>query len=243
MTDLLRGKTALVTGASRGIGEATALLLGAAGANVVLAARNQLELDDLAGRLAAIGAAALPLAVDVSDGEDVAFLKQAAVERFGQVDILVNNAGVGKYGPLATLTVEDYDWMMNTNMRSSFLCTHAFLPEMLERESGWIVFVASVAGLKGLPNEAVYCASKFAQIGFAQAIDYETREKGVKVSVVAPGGVHTHFAFGTGRTAGDPQLEEMMDAEDIAQAVLFAVTQPPKARVFMIGMRPMSEPL
>jgi 3-oxoacyl-[acyl-carrier protein] reductase len=114
---------------------------------------------------------------------------------------------------------------------------------MLERREGWIVFVASVAGLKGLPNESVYCATKFAQIGFAQSLDYETREQGVKVSVVAPGGVHTHFAIGTGRTAGDPSLDKMMDAQDVAEAVLFAIVQPEKVRVFLIGLRPMSEPL
>lgn len=243
MSEIVQGKTAVITGASRGIGEATAFALGRAGANVVLAARNETELAEVAARLSAEGIDALAVTADVSDAEDVAHLKQAAMERFGHVDILVNNAGVGKYGPLSSLSVADYDWMMDTNMRSSFLCTHAFLPGMLERRSGWIVFVASVAGLKGLPNESVYCASKFAQIGFAQAIDYETREQGVKVSVVAPGGVHTHFALGTGRTPGDPQLEKMMDAEDIADAVLFALTQPPKARVFLIGMRPMSEPL
>ena len=111
------------------------------------------------------------------------------------------------------------------------------------KRQGWVVFVSSVAGLKGLPNESVYCATKFAQMGFAQALDYETREQGVKVSVVAPGGVGTHFAFGTGRTPGDPMLDAMMDAKDVAEAVLFAVTQPPKVRVFLIGMRPMSEPL
>jgi 3-oxoacyl-[acyl-carrier protein] reductase len=243
MTGILEGKTAVITGASRGIGEATAFALARAGADVVLAARSEPELLAVAKQIEAFGAAALPVMADVSDTDDVAHLKQAALDRFGKVDILINNAGVGKYGPLSSLTVEDYDWMMDTNMRSSFLCTHAFLPEMLARESGWIVFVASVAGLKGLPNESVYCASKFAQVGFAQAIDYETREKGVKVSVVAPGGVHTHFALGTGRTAGDPHLEQMMDAESIADAVLFALTQPPKARVFLIGMRPMSEPL
>jgi 3-oxoacyl-[acyl-carrier protein] reductase len=243
MTGILEGKTAVITGASRGIGEATAFTLARAGANVVLAARSEAELLAVARQIEGAGGAALPVVADVSDADDVAHLKRAALDRFGKVDILVNNAGVGKYGPLSSLTVEDYDWMMDTNMRSSFLCTHAFLPEMLERESGWIVFVASVAGLKGLPNESVYCASKFAQVGFAQAIDYETREKGVKVSVVAPGGVHTHFALGTGRTAGDPHLEQMMDAESIADAVLFALTQPAKARVFLIGMRPMSEPL
>lgn len=243
MSESLQGKIALVAGASRGIGAATSEALAKAGAAVVLAARSGEELKILAGRLQDLGAPALAVPADLTQEADVARLKAAALDRFGRVDILVNNAGVGKYGPLSTLTAADYDWMMNTNMRSSFLCTQAFLPGMLARREGWIVFVGSVAGLKGLPNEAVYCASKFAQMGFAQALDYETREQGVKVSVVAPGGVHTHFAFGTGRTPGDPMLDGMMDAEDIAQAVLFAVTQPPKARVFLIGMRPMSEPL
>ncbi len=243
MSELLRDKIAVVTGASRGIGRATALTLGQAGANVVVTARTEAELDGLAGRLEHLGVEALAVVADLTREEDVGRLKDAAHRKFGRVDILVNNAGVGKYGPLASLTAADYDWMMDTNMRSSFLCTAAFLPEMLERERGWVVFVASVAGLKGLPNESVYCATKFAQVGFAQALDYETRERGVKVSVVAPGGAHTSFAIGTGRTEGDPHLEGMMDAQDVAEAVLFAVTQPEKVRVFMIGMRPMSEPL
>ena len=231
MGELLKDKVAVVTGASRGIGEATALTLAQAGADVVVTARTGDEL------------AALPVVADLTREADVERLRQATLERFGRADILVNNAGVGKYGPLSSLSAADYDWMRNTNMRSSFLCTAAFLPGMLERRQGWVVFVSSVAGLKGLPNESVYCATKFAQMGFAQALDYETREQGVKVSVVAPGGVGTHFAFGTGRTPGDPMLDGMMDAKDVAEAVLFAVTQPPKVRVFLIGMRPMSEPL
>ena len=243
MGELLKDKVAMVTGASRGIGEATALTLAQAGADVIVTARNGDELVALAERLERMEVAALPVAADLTREEDVERLRDAALARFGRVDILVNNAGVGKYGPLASLSAADYDWMMNTNMRSSFLCTSAFLSEMLARRQGWVVFVSSVAGLKGLPNESVYCATKFAQIGFAQALDYETREQGVKVSVVAPGGVGTHFAFGTGRTPGDPMLDAMMDAKDVAEAVLFAVTQPPKVRVFLIGMRPMSEPL
>lgn len=243
MSELLRDKVAVVTGASRGIGEATAITLAQAGANVVVTARTESDLAGLVERIRHLGVEALVVAADLTREEDVARLKASTLEKFGQVDILVNNAGVGKYGPLSSLSAADYDWMMDTNMRSSFLCTSAFLPGMLERERGWVVFVASVAGLKGLPNESVYCATKFAQVGFAQALDYETRERGVKVSVVAPGGVHTSFAIGTGRTEGDPQLDDMLDAQDVAEAVLYAVTQPEKVRVFLIGMRPMSEPL
>ncbi len=243
MGELLKDKVAVVTGASRGIGEATALTLAQAGADVVVTARSADDLTALVERLERMDVAAAAVPADLTSEDDVARLKAATLERFGRVDILVNNAGVGKYGPLSSLTAEDYDWMMNTNMRSSFLCTSAFLPGMLAQRQGWIVFVSSVAGLRGLPNESVYCASKFAQMGFAQALDYETREQGVKVTVVAPGGVGTHFALGTGRTPGDPALDAMLDAQDVAEAVLFAVTQPPKARVFLIGMRPMSEPL
>jgi 3-oxoacyl-[acyl-carrier protein] reductase len=243
MSELLKGKIAVVTGAGRGIGEATALTLGQAGANVVATARTEAELEQLVERLQGMGAEGLAVAADLTQEADVERLKAAAIDHFGQVDILVNNAGVGKYGPLTSLSAVDYDWIMDTNMRSSFLCTSAFLPSMLGRRQGWIVFIASVAGLKGLPHESVYCASKFAQVGFAQALDYETREQGVKVSVIAPGGVHTTFAFGTGREEGAPELEEMMSAQDVAESVLFALTQPPKVRVFLIGLRPMSEAL
>ncbi|MDT8306123.1 MAG: SDR family oxidoreductase [Anaerolineae bacterium] len=243
MAHQLDGKVALVTGASRGIGRATARLLAQEGADLVLAARTAPELESLAAEITDMGQQALVVPADVSDETDVMRLQEQALARFGRVDILVNNAGVGKYGPLAALTVADYDWMMDSNMRTSFLCTHAFLPGMLERRHGWIVFVGSVAGLKGLPGESVYNASKFAQYGFAQSLDYETREQGIKVTYLAPGGVHTDFAFGTGRTEGDPNLEKMLDPETVAAAVLFAVTQPEKARVFLVGLRPMSEPL
>ncbi len=243
MTELLKGKVAVVTGASRGIGQATAVTLAQAGAAVVVTSRTEPELAELAARIERMGGQALAVPADLTQEADVERLTVAALERFSRVDILINNAGVGKYGPLASLSAADYDWMMNTNMRSSFLCTAAFLPGMLERREGWVVFVASVAGLKGLPHETVYCATKFAQVGFAQALDYETREQGVKVSVIAPGGVHTHFAIGTGRTEDDPRFAGMMEAQDVAEAVLFAVTQPEKVRAFCIGLRPMGEPL
>jgi NADP-dependent 3-hydroxy acid dehydrogenase YdfG len=243
MANELHGKVALVTGASRGIGRATARLLAGHGADVIITARSAPELDSLASEISALGRQSLVVPADVSEEAAVARLQEQALARFSRVDILVNNAGVGKYGPISDLSVADYDWMMDSNMRSSFLCTHAFLPGMLARRQGWIVFVGSVAGLKGLPGEAVYNATKFAQYGFAQSLDYETREQGVKVTYLAPGGVHTYFAFGTGRTEGDPNLEKMMDPETVAEAVLYAVTQPDKARVFLVGLRPMSEPL
>ena len=240
---MFEGKVAVVTGGSRGIGRAVALALAKRGANVVLAARDRERLLSVAREVENLGRRVLPVAGDLRLEESVETLRKETLAAFGTVDILVNNAGVGKYGPLLDFTPEDYDWIMDTNMRSSFLVTRAFLPTLLEKKSGDLVFVASVAGLKGLPHEAVYCASKFAQVGFAQALDHELREKGIRVSVVAPGGVRTEFAFGTGRTPGDPRLDSFLRPEEVADAVVFALSQPLHARVFLVGMRPMSEAL
>jgi NADP-dependent 3-hydroxy acid dehydrogenase YdfG len=244
MGERLASKTALVTGAGKGIGRATALALAQEGSNVVITSRTKSDLDSLALEIEALGAKALVVPADVSSEADVDRLAQAAFDTFGQVDILVNNAGVGKNGTVATLTTADYDWMMNTNMRSCWLCTKAFMPPMIERKNGAIIFVSSVAGLNGLPNEPIYCATKFAQMGFAQAIDYEAFPNNVKVSVIAPGGTNTNYGFYNGtRTPGDPVLDEFHESEDVADAVVFAATQPPKSRVFMVWMRPMNESL
>lgn len=242
-TTPINGKVAVVTGGGRGIGKACCLALARAGAKVVVAARREADVRAVAEEINAASGAAIAVAADLSQESGADALKRQTTAAFGDADILVNNAGVGKYGALATLTVADYDRIMNTNMRATFLCTRAFLPSMLEKKSGDIAFVASVAGLRGLPHETVYCASKSAQVAFAQALDYETREHGVKVSVLAPGGVNTDFAIGDGRTRGDPMLDDMMNARDVADAVVFAVSQPAKTRVFMLGMRPMNEPL
>lgn len=243
MPGRLEDRIAVVTGASRGIGRATAKALAREGAHVVITARTEYDLNTLAEEITDMRREVLVVPADMTQEEDVRRVSQLALEKFQRVDILVNNTGVGKYGPLASITAEDYDWMMDTNMRSTFLCTRQFLPRMMERHEGWIIFIGSVAGLHGIPHETVYCASKHAQYGFAQALDYEAREWNVKVSYIAPGGVNTHFAFGTGRMPGDAKLEEYLDSEDVAEAVIFAATQPPKSRVFLIGMRPMRENL
>lgn len=238
----LKGQVAVITGASRGIGRASALALAREGVHVVVTARTESELDSLLKEIAPLGVKGKAVVADVAQEADVKKLRDEALAAFPQVDIVVNNAGVAKYASLLEHSADDYDWMMNTNMRSTFLVTHAFLPEMLERKSGTVIVVSSQAGMRGFPNEVVYCASKFAQVGFAMALDNEVRERGVKVSIIAPGGVHTTFAFGTGRTPDMPQLQGMLDAEDVAEAVVFAARQSPKSRILFVGMRPMSEP-
>ncbi|MEL6150314.1 MAG: SDR family oxidoreductase, partial [Chloroflexota bacterium] len=132
---------------------------------------------------------------------------------------------------------------MDTNMKSTFLFTRSLVPGMLKQKSGNVIFVSSQAGLGGFPGEAVYCATKHAQVGFAHALDGEVREHGIKVSIIAPGGVRTTFAIGTGRTEEMPELDGMTEADTVADAIVFAARQPAKNRMLMLGMRPMSEKL
>ena len=243
MSGHLEGKAAVVTGASEGIGRATALALAAEGAAVAVTARNREELERLVNEIRAEGGHAFATGGDARSEADVERIRQETLATYPRVDILVNNVGIAKYAPFSEISIQDYDWMMDTNMRSTFLFTKAFFPGMVEHRQGCIVFVASVSGLMGLPNETAYAASKHAQVGFARALDHEARPYGVKVSVIAPGGANTRHAFGTGRTPGDTRLEGYLTPEDVAEAVLFAVTQPPKSRLFLVGMRPMNESL
>lgn len=239
----IKGQVALVTGASRGIGRACALALAQHGVHVAVTARTADELNTLVDEIKAHGVQAVAFPADATSADAVYKLRDEVLKQFDHVDILVNNAGVAKYGTLLEHTIDDYEWMMNTNVRSTFLFTHAFVPGMIERKSGHVVVVSSQAGVAGFPNEAVYCATKHAQVGFATALDGELRPHNIKVAILAPGGVRTTFAFGTGRTEDMPALENMIEAEDVAEGLIFAVTQPPKTRVLIIGMRPMSEKL
>src|SRR5258708_17593428 len=156
----LKGKVAVIPGASRGIGRASAIAFAREGVHVVATARTQAELHSLVDECTKLGVKAVGIAADATKEADVKRLKQEALTAFPQIDILVNNAGVAKYSSLMGLTVEDYDWMMNTNMRSTFLCTHTFLPGMLARKSGSIIIVSSQARLHAYPTEPAYCPTK-----------------------------------------------------------------------------------
>lgn len=239
----IKGQTAVITGASRGIGRAAAVALAKVGVNIAATARNAEQLADLVTECEGYGVRAKGYPADATDAAAVEGVKTAVLADFDKVDILVNNAGVARYAMLWETSVEDYDWMMNTNMRSTFLFSRAFVPGMVDQKSGTVIFVSSQAGVNGFPNEAVYCATKHAQVGFAHALDGEVRPHGIKVSIIAPGGVRTTFAFGKGRTEEMPALEGMSEAETVADAIVFAAQADPKSRMLMIGMRPMAEPL
>jgi 3-oxoacyl-[acyl-carrier protein] reductase len=230
----LEGKVAIVTGASRGIGASVARMLADQGVKLGLASRSG---DDLG----ISGAVARP--TDVRDRGQVTALVEATVERHGGLDIVVANAGVGAYGPFVELDPTLSDEMMDVNANGVIITAAATVPHLIARGAGDFVSVASEAGRRGLPFEAVYCASKFAQVGFTRALDHELRPQGIRCTSVCPGGVATDFAMeeGCGRTPEMPELAGMMSADDVAEAVLFVLTRPRGHRILEVAFRPMTE--
>ena len=228
----LSGRTALVTGASRGIGAAVARALAAERVNLCLVSRSG---DDLGIENA------LAIAADVRDREAMRAAAATTAERFGGIDIVVINAGVGSYGPFLDLPEDELEDMIDVNVKGAIYTARAALPYLLDSDAADLVMLASVAGLSGLPLEAVYCSSKFAQVGLTRALDHELRERGVRCTTVAPGGVATDFAMGRGRTPDMPELDRMMSAEDVADAVMYVVTRPRNHRILEVAFRPVSE--
>jgi NAD(P)-dependent dehydrogenase (short-subunit alcohol dehydrogenase family) len=189
----LTGRIAVVTGAGRGIGAAVARALAQAGARVALAARTREQVEQVAAELRSAGQDAIGLTCDVADPESVAQLARAVGDRLGPADILVANAGIGYSGPLARTRLEDWNRVMTVNATGAFLCTQAFLPGMVERRRGRVVYVASVAGLTGGKYIAVYAASKHAVLGLMRSAAAEVADTGVTVNAVCPGYVDTEM--------------------------------------------------
>jgi 3-oxoacyl-[acyl-carrier protein] reductase len=235
----LDNKTVLVTGASAGIGWSTALAFVRQGANLVVTARREERLQSLVARIEALGGRAAYVAGDATQEATAVEAIEIAQRQFGSLDILINNAGAGNYKNLVDTSAAEYDELMDANMKSSFLFTRHAAPVMIERESGVILFVSSIAGLQGYAGEAVYCATKFAQVGFAQAMDAELRKHGIKVVAYCPGGVKSEFALGRGRTEQSIRDSHMMDPDEVAETIVFACRQPANLRISQMTVRHM----
>jgi 3-oxoacyl-[acyl-carrier protein] reductase len=234
---------ALITGASAGIGGAIARAFMREGADLVVVARRADRLEALAEEARRRGRVCRLVTGDAREQDTASRAIQAALDHFGKLDILVNNVGIGIYKPLEETSPEDYDLMMDSNMRSTFLFTRFAVPVLTHQGSGVIINVASMAGVMGFAGEAVYCATKFAQVGFTQALDRELRPRGIKVGVLCPGGVKTEFAIGSGRTEEGVAASGMLEPEDVADAALLMATQSAGSRIIEIRLRPMIEPL
>jgi NADP-dependent 3-hydroxy acid dehydrogenase YdfG len=243
MAPRLLNKVALITGASAGIGQASARALAREGAKLVLTARRAQRLEELVAEAKSLGTEGVFVTGDARDEKTARQTVERAMSAFGRIDILINNAGVGNYKNLVDTSADDYDEMMDSNVRSTFLFTRHTVPVMIAQREGLVLMISSMAGVYGFAGEAAYCATKFAQIGFAQGLDKELRPHGIKVGAICPGGVKTEFAIGKGRTEEGVKDSSMLEAHDVAQAILFACTQSQSSRVIQIQMRTMAETL
>ncbi len=236
----LTGKVAVITGASSGIGEAAARLLAKEGARMVLVARRKDRIDALA---AEIGDAALAIETDVADLAAVQVMIAQVKERFGGIDLLFNNAGMGVNGPFADSDPVEWKTQIDANLYGVLNCTHAALPLMKGREGAMISTVSSVGGRYGIAGWSVYNATKFAVVGFSDALRKEVGEQGIRVSLIEPGAVWTEWGHNVTEQAMRERREKVdaLHAEDVAQALVYAFAQPPRVLVEEILVRPVKQ--
>ena len=240
----LEGKAALVTGASSGIGEATALALAAEGASVAVSGRRTECLEALARRITEAGGKAQAITADVSSEDQAREMVLAANAAFGKLDILVNNAGVMLLGPIGNADTEDWRRMMETNVMGLMYATHAALPLMRAQSSGHIVNISSVAGRTARAGAGVYNASKWGVGAFSEALRQEVYKDKIRVTIIEPGAVATELTHHITNADAKQQIEGFiqgmtpLESEDIAAAILYAVTQPPRVNVNEILIRP-----
>lgn len=232
----LIGKTALVTGASRGIGRAIALRLADLGAGLLLVARDERALSDVRQQIADAGGSAGVLLCDLASSSEISKIA-GEIDSAGGCDILINAAGIGKLGaPLYNMPVEDFDAVLATNLRAPFLLMRAVVPHMIPRGGGHIINISSLAGQSPLPNGAAYSASKWGLNGLTYSAAEELRAHNIRVSVVAPGSVNTGFS------RGGKDTSKMLQPEDVAGVVALLVTQPPQSFISEVRMRPTQKP-
>ena len=235
---MLQDQIAIVTGASRGIGQSIARRLAALGAHLILCARHPEALDSLAAELRSAGQSAETFPLDLTGETQISALAEHVRQRHNRCDIIVNNAGIGHMGtPLHQMSPLDWDRLMAVNLRAPYLMIRAFAPLMIERNSGHIINISSLAGHNPLKNGAAYSASKWGLNGLTYSVAEELRDHSIRVSVVAPGSVNTEFS---GKTPANAAAR--LQPEDIADVVALLVQQRPQSFVSEVLMRPARKP-
>ena len=235
MSQLLEGKTALITGAGRGIGRAIARAFAAEGAAVALVARSRADLASVAAEVREAGGRALAVPTDVTQDAAVEALVENVTGELGRLDILVTSAGAAAFGPVAGSKPADWDTMLALNLRAVMVCCHAVLPVMLRQRSGMILNLSSIASKRALPGSAVYTATKSAVEAFSRVLAEELRPHGVRVGVLVPGAVDTPIWDSMGAA---PPREKMLRAEDVARAAFLMATLPPNASLEELTLLP-----
>jgi len=230
----LTNKTAIITGAGQGIGKSIALALAEQGCSVMLAARSEEKLKELAASITETGAKAAFCPCDVANETDIKNLVETTVNKFGGLDIIVNNAGMGIYGPLENSTTAEWNTMMNVNARGPYLLCRYSIPQLQKQELSFIVNIGSVVSHKGYAEQAIYTASKHALLGMSKALAKELQDDNIRVHAICPGGVDTEMVS---RARPDLDRTVLMQPEDIADAVIFLVTRRGNAVIDEINIR------
>lgn len=240
MTTDLNGKVAVITGASKGIGRATALRLARDGVRTVLAATDGDALKNLKREIEALGQPALLQRCDVTRRQDCEALVQHAREQFDRIDILVNNAGIGYSGKVVDSDPDEVEWMVRVNILGVYQMARAVLPGMIAQKQGDIVNIGSVAGLKFSPNFAMYSATKFAVRAFSEGLRNEVQPHDIRVTTVHPGMVDTHFfdSFSRGGMRMPVDMGDILRPDDIAEAIHFVLTRPAGTSLNELTLRP-----
>lgn len=236
----LNGKTAVVTGGTKGIGRAIAEALVRAGANVCISARDEMEIESAVSDMGGLSqeAGVTGMACDVRSFDEVKALMEHAVAEFGGVDVLINNAGIGIFASVEELAPEDFRAVLETNLFGVFYCCHEAIPLMKRRGGGYIINISSLAGVNAHPQMAAYNASKFGLNGFSEALMQEVRHDGIKVSYIMPGSVNTEFG---GDEVSAEKLWQLQPA-DIARVVLDLLSQEERSLVSRVEIRPSQPP-
>jgi 3-oxoacyl-[acyl-carrier protein] reductase len=237
MQGSLAGTVALVTGGSRGIGRAVALRLAALGADVAVCGRDRAALRETEAAVRAAGVRTFSCVADVTRSSDVQRLAAETQDALGPVAILVNNAGVGLFGPVHARSEEEWDRVLDTNLKGAFLVSRAIVPSMIGRKKGHIIQISSLAGRNTFAGGGIYCASKWGLHGLSGCMAEDLREYGIRVSLVCPGSVATDFSPKTNK-----DISKMLQPEDVAHVVEMLVTQAEQSFVSEVHLRPLHRP-